>query len=404
MITPIEPSNETERVIALNEYSVMDSLSEEDFDNITTIAAQICRTKISLITLIDGNRQWFKSSYGLSVTETSKEIAFCAHAINKPKELFIVEDARIDNRFYDNPLVVGNPNIVFYAGIPLENDEGFALGTLCVIDDKVNSLSEEQLNTLKVLSRHVLTLLELRKTKIELEKSLLKLQEKNAKLENFAMIAAHDLKSPINNIMTLSTILIEDHSANLNEEGVYVLENIKTATNKLSELIDSLLRYARSDKSIADKITSINVQSFCKELQSILIGYENLNLSFTIQTEIIFTNLTAITQILLNLISNAIKYNFKPVIEISVTISLFEDEIVVSVKDNGEGVEEAFKENIFDIFKVLTNKDRFGKKGSGIGLASVKENVELLGGKIWLESTPKIGSTFYFTLKNQVSV
>ncbi len=404
VITANETINEQERLKALEDYAILDTLSEIEYDNITSLAAQICQTKISLISLIDNKRQWFKSKVGISVSETPKEYAFCAHAINSPKEIFIVEDARKDIRFHDNPMVTGQPNIVFYAGIPLETEDGFALGTLCVLDDKPHDLTESQLDALRVLSNHTLALLALRKKKKELEQSLLQLQEKNAKLENFAMIAAHDIKSPIRNILSLSTFLLEDHSAQLDTEGIFLAENIKKASIKLNDLINALLQYAKSDKAISDNPSAIHLTDFCNELKAMLIGYENFELIFNLELETIYTNLTALTQILLNLISNAAKYNFKPHIKIEISITVKENEILVSVKDNGEGIDPAHQEKIFDMFKILTNKDRFGKKGNGIGLAIVKEKIELLGGKIWLESTPKIGTTFYFTLKNQVSV
>lgn len=404
MIPAKDTVNEQERLNALEEYGILDTLSEAEYDNITTLAAQICQTKISLISLIDKDRQWFKSKFGLAATETPKELAFCAHAIHSPKELFLVQDARKDIRFHDNPLVTGQPHIVFYAGMPLETEEGFALGTLCVLNDKPTILTTAQIDALKVLSNHVLVLLELRKKKKELEESLLQVQEKNAKLENFTMIAAHDIKSPIRNITALSNILLEDHAAQLDKEGLFIAENIKKASLKLNDLVEALLKYAKSDKAIATKPCAIDVKEFCNDLNEMLLGYENFELDFNVQVKTIYTNLTALTQILLNLISNAAKYNFKPIIKIKVNIELKDENILISVKDNGEGIAPEYQEKIFDMFKILTNKDRFGKKGNGIGLAIVKEKIELLGGKIWLESAPKMGTTFYFTLKNQVSV
>jgi signal transduction histidine kinase len=403
MIAPAMPANETERLKALASYQILDTLSETEYDNLTTLAAQICNTKISLISLIDEKRQWFKSRYGLAVNETPRELAFCAHAINKPDETLIIPDARSDKRFHDNPLVIGHPNIVFYAGVPLQNDDGLALGTLCVLDDKPNNLSEAQLKALRILSDNVLTLFELRKKKHELEQSLISLETKNAKLESFAMIAAHDIKAPIRNVMALSNILLEDHRKELNTETTFLIEHIQKATIKLSDLVDALLQFAKSTKSVADSISEIDVESFCKELKLLLQGTDNLQLNFQIEATHIYTNITAFTQILINLISNAIKYNYKTEIKVDVCIKLKGDEIYVSVKDNGEGIAPEYHEKIFECFRVMTNKDRFGKKGHGIGLASVKEHVELLGGKIWLKSEPKVGSTFYFTLKNQVS-
>jgi len=124
MITPDLPVNELDRLRALRSYHVLDSLSEKEYDQLTAISSQICGCRMSFISLIDEDRQWFKSSHGLNVTETTREVAFCAHVINKPNEIMVVPDARLDARFHDNPLVAGDPHLAFYAGVPLVNDDG----------------------------------------------------------------------------------------------------------------------------------------------------------------------------------------------------------------------------------------------------------------------------------------
>src|SRR5436190_14980340 len=124
MIPPQTPANEQERLQALYEYDILDTLPEKDFDYLTRIAAQICDTPISLITLIDSSRQWFKSHHGIDVQETGKELSFCAHAINTPQQIMVVPDTRLDERFADNPFVTGEPNAVFYAGVPLVTEKG----------------------------------------------------------------------------------------------------------------------------------------------------------------------------------------------------------------------------------------------------------------------------------------
>ena len=171
MKKPDIPDNEAERLIALYEYHILDSLDEEEYDDITRMASDICMTPISVISIIDSHRQWFKSRVGLEAKETEREISFCGHAINNPKEIMIVSDARTDERFSDNPLVTGNPNIVFYAGVPLVDDNGFTLGTLCAIDNKPKELNEKQIDSLKLLAKKVIALLTLRKKNKELNES-----------------------------------------------------------------------------------------------------------------------------------------------------------------------------------------------------------------------------------------
>ena len=161
MIKAPIPQNEDKRIGGLHNLRVLDTVSEIEFDRITKMAAMICGTKISLVSLVDSNRQWFKSSFGLDATETSRDISFCGHAIMND-QIFIVENSNKDDRFKDNPLCVDAPNVVFYAGVPLVTSSGERIGTLCVIDSEPKSLNENQKDCLKDLSLQVMKLLELR--------------------------------------------------------------------------------------------------------------------------------------------------------------------------------------------------------------------------------------------------
>jgi two-component system, NtrC family, sensor kinase len=162
-----KPKNDQQRLKVLWQYDVLDTVPEEVFDDLTDLAAHICEAPIALISLIDEDRQWFKSRIGVTLQETSRDISFCAHAISSDG-LFIVPDATKDKRFKSNPLVTGEPKIRFYAGAPLVTPDGHALGTLCVLDKAPRTLNTDQQQALRVLAHHVMTQLELRRHAREL--------------------------------------------------------------------------------------------------------------------------------------------------------------------------------------------------------------------------------------------
>lgn len=171
MSLPLIPANDKERLEALRSYNILDTATERDFDELTELASVICGTPIALISLVDQDRQWFKSRKGLDVSETERAYSFCAHAINQPGELLQVPDANKDERFKDNPLVTGQPDIVFYAGVPLVNEDGYALGSLCVIDSVTKQLTPLQQSALRTIGRQVMDKLELRRKVSRLEKA-----------------------------------------------------------------------------------------------------------------------------------------------------------------------------------------------------------------------------------------
>src|ERR1700727_497066 len=164
------PLDEERRLKALRQYDVLDTLPEEALDDLTALAATICEVPIALISLLDGQRQWFKSKVGLTATETARNVSFCTHALGQ-SELFIVADATQDTRFAGNPMVMSEPGIRFYAGAPLITPEGAVLGTLCVIDRVPRTLTPSQEQALRVLARQVMMHLKLRRHTCELVES-----------------------------------------------------------------------------------------------------------------------------------------------------------------------------------------------------------------------------------------
>ena len=160
---PLYPENEEQRLAALALYNILDTAEEQAYDDLTNLAAYIAQTPVAIISMIDKNRQWYKSRVGLSVSEVPRELTFCGHAILDPSTPTMVPDARLDKRFLDNPAVTVDQGVRFYGGFPLVTEGSFAIGTLCVVDHKPRNLSAEQIEALAALTRHAVLLLEIRR-------------------------------------------------------------------------------------------------------------------------------------------------------------------------------------------------------------------------------------------------
>ncbi|MEP1855902.1 GAF domain-containing protein, partial [Nonlabens ulvanivorans] len=185
MIAPPIPKDEIQRQAAVEKYKLLDTMPEENYDNITSIISSICEAPISLITLVDKDRNFLKSRQGVDLSESPRDISFCGHAIVSEEDIMIVPDAREDERFKDNPLVEGL-KAIFYAGVPLVDVNGYKLGTLCVYDHKPRVLTGHQISALKAMAKQVMSLFEERFKTFELDRLGNILKERNDELKDFA--------------------------------------------------------------------------------------------------------------------------------------------------------------------------------------------------------------------------
>ncbi|NNC95646.1 MAG: GAF domain-containing sensor histidine kinase [Chitinophagales bacterium] len=403
MVRPAIPINEEERLNSLGNYNLINTLPEKDFDDITRIASKICNTPISLVSLITADKQWFKSHHGIDVLETDRELSFCAHAILTPKNILEVSDARKDARFADNPLVVGEPHVIFYAGVPLVNQEGMALGTLCIIDHYPKSLSDDEKETLVALANQVVKLFELRRTNKELRESRWEVRKRNKNLERFAYSVSHDIKSPLNNIIGFSEILRLNNLEQLDEDGKSSLRRIENSSRRLKKLIDGIIDYYRQTNTKIVKLEDVDLVPFMKEIVSGICNSDKCSVYYPKDNHTIQVNKTILEQILVNLISNSIKYNREDVVVIEIGFSESDSEYQFYVRDNGIGIEDKDQKRVFELFNTLYIEDRYGNIGSGIGLSTVKNLVESNGGEIELESAPDAGTLVRFSLARPIS-
>lgn len=399
MIIPAIPENEKDRLRALHDYQILDTAPEENFDEITQLATEICETPISLITLIDPDRQWFKSHHGLAQTETPRQQAFCAHAINNPNEILEVRDARIDERFVDNPLVKENPNIVFYTGVPLVSPQGYALGTLCVIDHKPKQLTTTQLHTLKVLANQVVKLFELQKANRKLTETHRKLEKTNEELKHLNHLASHDLREPLRMISSFMGLLKRNYAAALDEDAQKYIDIALDGSKRMNQLIMDILDHSSIGNEGAVK-ELIDVNKLIEEVKqnlSSLIDETKATIKVRGKLPILNAPRTDMISLFQNLISNAIKFKAKdrlPLIELACQDN--NGFWYFTVSDNGMGIAEKDHKKIFGMFSRLHSKADVA--GTGLGLAICEKIVLQQGGEIWVTSNLGEGSVFHFTL------
>jgi signal transduction histidine kinase/CheY-like chemotaxis protein len=397
MEAPKPTENEVQRLQALYDSEILDTEREQIFDNLTALVGKIFDVPIVAISLVDKNRQWFKSSQGLDVCETNRDISFCGHAVHGAVP-FIINDATADPRFHDNPLVTGGPNIAFYAGVPLkygENDD-LHIGTLCIIDSKPRDLSAEQVETLKSFATQVELLIEQR---LERDSSVVANKAKSTFLANMS----HEIRTPISGVIGVLDILEE---TSLDEEQTHKVAMASKSANQLLHLVNDILDFSKIE---ADKLR-LNLQTFA--LKDV---FTDIASAFELVTRQSENQLTLeydwpenthvhgdpfrLKQILNNLVSNANKFTHHGDILIRAGIEpVSEGELKLQcvVKDTGIGIAAEDLPRLFQSFEQIENSAtrRFG--GSGLGLIISQKLCRLMGGDITVESKQGAGSSFAF--------
>lgn len=391
--------DENKRIEILNQYQLLDTEPESEYDNITYIASTLCDTPISTITLVDKYRQWFKSKIGLINNESSRESSFCSLAIEKSAETIVIEKLMEDEDFKKVGLLNGLTNEGFYAGVPIKDSEsGAVLGTLCVIDYVNKKLSDKQIKSLEILAEQTSKLFSLHRQFKKLSDNNEYLHLKYSELEKFAGVISHDIKSPLNNIISLIRLIKENSETALKNEDFEYLNLIEECSLQLKDYIDGILNYYKLDSIDLSIKEELLISEIVEEIKKMLSTDSNVTISYASEYNRIKISKFALIQLLINLISNGIKYNDKENITIGIVFKQLENYNLIEISDNGIGIKSDDFDKIYKSFKNLNIKDRYGNYGTGMGLSSVKKIVDKLKGTITIASELNKGTTFKIKL------
>jgi signal transduction histidine kinase len=392
MISPQFPIDEPRRLNDVYKTQLLDTPEEKEFNEIVQLASNLCGTPISLITILDTERQWFKARVGMDVTETSRDVSFCGHAILQD-DIFEIPDALKDIRFSDNPLVTAGPEIRFYAGMPLVTESGSRLGTLCVIDKSPRVLTEAQKFALKVLASNVIKVAELRIKNRQLH-HLTETQKR------IISIVAHDVRNPLASIKSVINFkneeLIDEQTAS------EMLQMVSNQLDNTLEMVDNVVNWGQLQLStVAFAPADVNIKELVNEIfmadmlaasikNNELLNRVPDNLTLSIDKQVL-------KFILRNLVSNSIKFTENG--SVSILASQKNNHTEITIADTGVGMPPEKATSLFDqAGPASTSLGTNNEKGSGLGLMLVKEFIDQLGGTITVKSELGNGTSFVIVI------
>ena len=390
-------ADEKKRATILRNYGILDTGAERAFDDLTALASQLCDAPASIITFIDGDRLWFKSTFGLTAKEAPVEHSFCAHAAGRPDEVFTIDNALVDDRFLRNIFVMPEDGLRAYAGANIVAKEGVALGSICVVDFEARAFTDAQRQALERLSRQVVDQLELRRRVVQVERQRERFRREAEHFERVAYLLTHDFRQPLSAQRGIIEAIREDHGSELPDEVADLLSMLDEGAEKSLRSLASVARYLK-EGSTDGQMTEVNVKNLLHDLEEELSA-EAKAAEFTVDifgVKLVRTQQVALRHILLNLVANAVKYIGRPDGKVNVKVHRKGNSVLFCVTDNGPGIPEEERERIFQPFG--RGSSAAGTEGTGIGLSVSQRLAASLGGILSVRDAEGGGCTFTLRL------
>lgn len=387
------PFNEMERVLNLSEFDIDYSNLENNFKDLTKLAAMVAGTNISLVNLIDSFTQWSVSSFGLDIEQMPREDSVCQYTILQSDQ-FEVQDLSEDDRFKEKEYVSSPLNLRYYFGIPLKTAEGHNIGALCVLDPSVKHLSPEKIELLKIIAQEIINRLYTIKAIQDLKNKLKDVNDNTKKV-------AHDIRGPLSGIIGISEIISEQGDSNKLDQVLEMINLIHRSSKSLLDLADEILTVEQNSQIKAPKEGEFNLHLFKEKIEK-LYTPQTVNKKIKFQVNISSKNdyinfsKNKLLQIVGNLISNSIKFtpeNGFVIADLQLSINDKSPILKVKVSDSGVGLTPDMITNILE-GNQQTNKGTEGEIGYGFGLAMVKHLIDGLKGTLIISSEPGKGADF----------
>jgi signal transduction histidine kinase/CheY-like chemotaxis protein len=401
----LAPHNDNKRVEALHGYPIDYLLDEEQFNDIARLAAATCDTTMALIVFVDDKINYFKSEIGFGSRAAERCHSFCQYTI-LGKDLYEVEDAIQHENFRDNPYVTGEPHLRYYAGVPLIDKDGYALGSLCVLDEKPNKLTVIQRTSMLTLSQMVVSLLELKKSRYEARQAQQKAEEALLAKSDFISAMSHEIRTPLNGIAGIAHLLMNE---NLTRKQRTYVTALQSSSNNLTMLVNDILDYSKIRRGeVTFRNLSYNLRDLLLEIKNkSLDAAENKKIGLHFQVgdnvpTVVVGDRDRLSQVLVNLVNNAVKFTAQGHVMVDVQrifCTTQEATIRFSVKDTGIGIKKEDQPKLFEWFTQIDHSATRKFGGSGLGLAICKRLLELQNSSIDVTSEPGIGTEFSFALR-----